>query len=160
MPKKQLIDKSYMDQAKAAASLSKDPYIKAGCVILSSDGRKLATGRNGFAAGMKETDDLWSKETKQEYVIHAELNALLNCPFDIEGSTLYCTYQPCHRCLQYILNSGVRSVVFEVPKPHTEYPEIWLEAAKLFDSIYQIDKEGKPLEGILIGNKKHYFKTY
>jgi deoxycytidylate deaminase len=139
-----------MDAAIAVSQLSKDPKRKVGCIIVSADGKKFSHGYNGFASGMKETPDRWKKPQKNEYVIHAELNAVVNCPFDTAGATLYCTYQPCNSCIQLILNSGISKVVFEHPNTKKEKYDVWLEASRCLDDVYRI----KPGSDI-----KHYTVT-
>ena len=77
-------------------NLSKDPRTKVGAVIVTEDTRQVSIGYNGFPKKLAEHPERWEKPLKYEYVIHAELNAIMNCPFDTKGCTLYCTHQPCH----------------------------------------------------------------
>jgi dCMP deaminase len=50
--------------------------------------------------------------------IHAEANAIAWAARDgirVEGSTLYVTHQPCINCAKFIINSGIRMVIFNEP---------------------------------------------
>jgi dCMP deaminase len=94
-----------------ALNLSKDPSTKVGAVIVSLDGRKVSTGYNGYPRGADDST-MGDRALKYPRVIHAEANAIINCPFDTEGSTMYCSLCPCSRCLALIINAGIRRVVF------------------------------------------------
>lgn len=142
--KQHKFNRVFMDMAEAASRMSKDPTTKVGCVIVAPDNKKFSMGYNGFARGMEEDEERWQRPRKYEYVIHAELNALLNCPFDTAGTSLYCTHQPCHRCMQHILNSGVSRVFFNKPYENLEHKDIWAEAASLFEEVAFIGVDGKP----------------
>ena len=113
MPTQLQTDKTMLEMAKAISKLSKDPRTKVGAILLSKDGKKLSMGYNGFPQGMDEPKELWKRHKKHSYVVHAEINAIVNCDFEKEGATLYCTLQPCNSCLGAIINSGVKRIVFE-----------------------------------------------
>ena len=108
--------------------LSKDPRTKVGCVIVSPDERKLSGGYNGFARGMPETSSLWQPPEKYDRVIHAELNAILNCPFDTSGCACFCTHQPCHVCVQHLINARVSHLFYCHPYLNQKRQDIFDEA--------------------------------
>ena len=122
-------------------NLSKDPRTKVGAVIVSEDTRQVSIGYNGFPRHLNEAPERWEKPLKYEYVIHAELNAIMNCPFDTKGCTLYCTHQPCHRCLEHLVNAGIKRVVYNRIYRSLTHKEIWSEVALLFEEVIQIDDE-------------------
>ena len=68
----------------------------------------------------------------------AELNAIINCPFDTIGCTLYCTHQPCHRCLEMVAQAGISRIVYINKYANLEHQDIWDEHAKLFDEVIQL----------------------
>jgi dCMP deaminase len=105
-------DVHYLSLAIVTAALSKDPRTKVGAVVVSADGRSLSTGYNGFPIGVAESDAHWEAPAKYDRVIHAEVNAVLNAPFDTAGSTCYCTLSPCHECLGVLINARVARVVW------------------------------------------------
>lgn len=133
MPPQFIIDLTHLQMAETISQMSKDPNTKVGVVILSSDKHQISTGYNGFVSGIDETYEKWKCPIKYEYVIHAELNALLFCPFDKKDSTLYSTHQPCHKCLQYIIQTGIKRIVYIQPYKNLEYPEIWNEHSKFIE---------------------------
>lgn len=92
--------------------MSKDPRTKVGAAILSSDGRQVSLGYNGLPVGYPDTPENWTAPLKYEIVVHAEMNAILNAPFDTAGATLYCALKPCHRCLMHAINARIKRVVW------------------------------------------------
>lgn len=129
MPSQMKLDSAFMTMAYTIASLSKDPSRKVGAVLVSADGRKFSVGYNGFPIGVDESPEKWERPMKYEYVQHAELNAITNCPWDITGSTLFVTLQPCHRCLGSIINAGVARVVYAEKYERSEilHKQVWLD---------------------------------
>jgi dCMP deaminase len=116
-----------------AISRSKDPRTKVGAVVMTSDTRHISVGYNGFPAGVVENNELWSPDFKYEYVVHAEINALLNCPFDTQGAILYCTHKPCLECLKACINARINRIVY-IERPNWEVKET--EAYKACKKIY------------------------
>jgi len=98
-----------------ALNLSKDPETKVGAVITSPDTRQLSVGYNGFPVGVDEAPERWERPEKYNWVIHAEINAIMNCPFDTKGSHLFCTHQPCCDCLGAIINARIETVTYCLP---------------------------------------------
>ena len=48
-------------------------------------------------------------------MIHAEENAILaynGSNQDIEGSSIYITGSPCHKCLRMIIQKGIKRIVY------------------------------------------------
>jgi len=125
--------------ATAAVSLSKDPTTKVGAVVATPDQRQFSLGYNGFPVGMAETPQRWERPAKYSRVVHAEINSILNCPFDTKGCTMYCTITPCTQCLHMMRNARIERVVFL--RAHraveTKDMELWKEAASLFPGTVQ-----------------------
>ena len=76
-------DEYFMGVALLAARRSKDPSTQVGACIVDDDNRILSTGYNGFPYGCSDEEYPWAREgdsndTKYPYVVHAELNAILN----------------------------------------------------------------------------------
>lgn len=105
-------DCRFIRLAQIVASWSKDPSTQVGCVIVDQQRRIVGTGYNGFARGVKDTKERYiAKELKYEFVVHAEVNAILNAVKSVEGCTLYCTFAPCPRCASVIIQSGIKKVI-------------------------------------------------
>lgn len=135
MPNQNEWDEHWLRVADDFARLSKDPNTKVGAVLVTPDNRQSAGGYNGFARGVKEDEVKWARPTKYEYVIHAEMNALINCPFDTYGCTCYTPISPCHRCIIHLWNAGITRLVFREMYDRMCHIEIWREHAALFDEV-------------------------
>jgi len=95
-----------------AINLSKDPKTQVGAVIVAPGNRQISVEYNGMPAGLEETEEKWQRPTKYPYLIHAELNAVINCPFDTRGCTIYITHKPCHACMGHLRNAGIKRIVY------------------------------------------------
>ena len=74
-------DEYFMGIALLAAKRSKDPSTQVGACIVDQNNVILTTGYNGFPKGCSDDEFPWDREgevTKYPYVVHAELNAILN----------------------------------------------------------------------------------
>lgn len=110
-------DTYYLGLARQAASRSKDPRTQVGAVIVSSKGRVLSLGYNGFPEGVPESEQRWTPEHKHDFVIHAELNAIANAASNgvaTEGAILYVTLKPCLECAKAILAAGITHVFYDL----------------------------------------------
>ena len=109
-------DEYFMGIAMLAARRSKDPNTQVGACIVSQDNIILSTGYNGMPKGCSDDEYPWEREgidTKYPYVVHAELNAILNAPGrDLHGSRLYVALFPCNECAKAIIQSGVKEVLY------------------------------------------------
>lgn len=124
-----------------ALNLSKDPVTQVGALISSPDTRQISLAYNGFPAGLPESKELWQRPAKYARVTHAEVNCVLNCPFDSKGCTLYCTHKPCHRCLCYIVNAGIKRIVYNEDYINEQDLAVWNEVAMLFREVKQIQDD-------------------
>ena len=115
-------DEYFMGIAMLAARRSKDPNTQVGACIVSPENIIISTGYNGMPKGC--SDDLypWAREgeqTKYPYVVHAELNAILNANGrDLRGSRLYVALFPCNECAKAIIQSGIREIIYLSDKYH------------------------------------------
>ena len=111
-------DEYFMGVAMLAARRSKDPSTQVGACIVSEDNIIISTGYNGMPKGCSDDEFPWERtgaenETKYPYVVHAELNAILNANGrDLRGSRLYVALFPCNECAKAIIQSGVKEVVY------------------------------------------------
>lgn len=117
-------DEYFMGVALLAAQRSKDPSTQVGACIVDSSKRILSTGYNGFPHGCSDDDFPWNRddskgETKYQFVVHAELNAILNASGkNLNGSTVYVALFPCNECAKAIIQSGITEVVYLSDKYH------------------------------------------
>ena len=109
-------DEYFMGVALLAAKRSKDPNTQVGACIVDENNIILSTGYNGFPYGCSDDIYSWEREgedTKYHYVVHAELNAILNARGkDLHGARLYVDLFPCNECAKAIIQSGIGEVVY------------------------------------------------
>ena len=120
-------DEYFMGIAMLAARRSKDPNTQVGACIVSPDNIIISTGYNGMPKGCSDDEFPWGREgaeTKYPYVVHAELNAILNANGrDLRGSRLYVALFPCNECAKAIIQSGVKEVLYLSDK-YAETPSV------------------------------------
>ncbi len=109
-------DEYFMGVAMLAALRSKDPSTQVGACIVSQDNIIISTGYNGMPKGCSDDEFPWDRtgeETKYPYVVHAELNAILNANGrNLHGSRLYVALFPCNECAKAIIQSGIREIFY------------------------------------------------
>lgn len=127
--------------AVQVASWSKDPSSKVGALI-TKDNKIISQGYNGFPAEITSiAEHEVDRETKYQYVVHAETNALINAERSIKGCTLYVYGLPiCNSCASMMIRAGIKRVVvpyFDLLKIDVNRKEFWWNIAqtsyKMFD---------------------------
>ena len=104
----------FLDLAMLVSTWSKDPSTCVGAVIVDSKRRVVGMGYNGFPRGVKDHRSRYNeRETKYQFVVHAELNAILNTlnQRELHGADLYCTMFPCNECAKAIIQVGIVRVL-------------------------------------------------
>ena len=109
-------DEYFMGVALLAAKRSKDPSTQVGACIVDENNVILTTGYNGFPVGCSDDEFPWDREgevTKYPFVVHAELNAILNASGkSLKGARLYVALFPCNECAKAIIQSGIKEIVY------------------------------------------------
>lgn len=111
-------DQYFMGVALLAAMRSKDPNTQVGACIVDGANHILSTGYNGFPNGCSDDDFPWGREgamleSKYPFVVHAELNAILNARGkDLTGSRIYVALFPCNECAKAIIQAGISEVIY------------------------------------------------
>ena len=109
-------DEYFMGVAMLAARRSKDPSTQVGACIVSPENIIISTGYNGMPKGCSDDEFPWDREgveTKYPFVVHAELNAILNANGrNLQGSRIYVALFPCNECAKAIIQSGIKEVVY------------------------------------------------
>lgn len=136
-------DQYFMDIARLVSSRSTCLRRQVGAVLVR-DRQIISTGYNGAPSGirhcaeagcLRETLNVPSGERHEICRgIHAEQNAVVQAALhgvSTQGSTLYCTHQPCSFCSKMIINAGVCHVVFQGDYPDGLSRELLAEAEVL-----------------------------
>ncbi len=115
-------DEYFMGLAHLSALRSKDPSTQVGAAIVDENKRVVSVGYNGFPKGCSDDEFPWEREGKSmlemkyAFVVHAELNAILNSARPVRGCTLYVSLFPCNECAKAIIQSGIKRIVYESDK--------------------------------------------
>ena len=114
-------DEYFMGLAHLSALRSKDPNTRVGAAIVDENHRVVSVGYNGFPKGCDDDVFPWEREgetldTKYAFVVHAELNAILNSKWPVQGCTIYVSLFPCNECAKAIIQSGIKRIVYESDK--------------------------------------------
>lgn len=119
-------DQYFMGIAHLSSYRSKDPSTQVGACIVNANKRIVGIGYNGLPKGCEDDVFPWEREgefldTKYPYVVHAELNAILNSTRRLDGCTIYVSLFPCNECAKAIIQSGIKELVYEDDKyAHTD----------------------------------------
>ncbi len=115
-------DEYFMGVSLLSGMRSKDPNTQVGACIVSEDNKILSMGYNGFPLGCSDEEFPWEREGEPEeikyaYVTHSELNAILNYRGgSLQGAKLYVSLFPCNECAKAIIQSGIRTVIYDDDK--------------------------------------------
>ncbi|WGI36535.1 deoxycytidylate deaminase [Mesomycoplasma lagogenitalium] len=132
-------DQYFMALTKLSALRSKDPNTQVGACIINNRKRVIGLGYNGMPSG-NDLDFPWDreaespKETKYAYVVHAEINAILNSITSLENATLYTSLFPCSNCAKTIVQSGIKEIVYFQDIYH-DTEDAWI-ARKIFKDSF------------------------
>ncbi len=118
-------DRYFMDIAEMVATRSTCLRRSVGAIAVNNR-RILATGYNGTPKGLRHCSEVGC--IRQELNIpsgqrhelcrglHAEQNCIIQAAVhgvQLEGSTIYCTFQPCVVCAKMLINAGIVEIVYE-----------------------------------------------
>ena len=129
----------YIDLAKEISTWSKDPSRKIGAVAIGDKGQVLSQGYNGFPRGIFDYESRYeNRETKYQYVVHAEMNCIYNATYNgvsLADSSLYVWGLPaCSECAKGIIQVGIKKVYWSTD---VEVPDTWKQSLKLSESMFK-----------------------
>ena len=135
----------FMGVAILASKRSKDPNTQVGACIVDENNIILSTGYNGFPYGCSDDEFPWDRsgeDTKYKYVVHAELNAILNARGkNLNNARIYVDLFPCNECAKAIIQCGIKEVIYDSDKyadtPATIASKRMMEAAGVKYRQYQ-----------------------
>jgi len=105
-------DEIWMGFAHSIARRSYDPRHQVGAVVVTKENTQvLAVGYNGnYTGGPNEAE---SEVPGESGMIHAEINALLKCDYNILAEKImYVTLSPCRMCAKAMVNGGISEVIY------------------------------------------------
>ena len=166
--------KTYLEMASTVSKLSKDGRTKVGAVIVDVEGKMVSVGYNGPPKGITDHmidfsgDEFYTslgrdyetlgvkkgkfKTQKNDYMIHAELNAILNTDDNrrLKNASCYITHYPCNNCANTLVQVGIKEVHVLDNKTNSiqDYirKSLWtLENGHI--SIYIYDSKGNRISG-------------
>ena len=111
-------DDYFMSVALLSGKRSKDPSTQVGACIVNKSNIIESIGYNGFPKGCSDDEFPWERDgnvldTKYLYVVHAELNAILNARGrNLSDCIIYVALFPCNECAKAIIQSGISEVVY------------------------------------------------
>ena len=133
-------DTYFMSIALITSFRSKDSKTQTGSCIVSDKNIILGVGYNGLPKGLDDNDKrFWGDRddndtinSKHSYVIHSEVNAILNSSQNLENSKIYVTSFPCSNCSKFIIQSGIKQIIY-LNKKESSNPsvDLMLKEAKI-----------------------------
>ena len=108
-------DEYYMGIAILTSLMSEDPSTQVGVCLVGDNQKFISVGYNKVPDQFpSELVDWNTKEAKYTHIIHAEINAILNCinSYDLNGASIYVTIFPCEECSKIIAQCGIKSVIY------------------------------------------------
>lgn len=116
-----------------------------GCVLVDRHRHVLATGYNGVAKGMPHcrdgdcpcegADAASGTRLEDCEAIHAEQNALLQCPDPFSIRTVYCSVSPCPTCAKELLNTSATRLVYGAGYPDDKGLRLWERAGRTTQEV-------------------------
>lgn len=110
-------DIRFIELAKHISGWSKDPSTKVGAVIVDQNNVVCGMGYNGFPRGVKDNTDRYdNREIKYQFIVHAELNAILNSNKPLNGCSIYVwptimIPAVCPECCKSVIQAGIKEVI-------------------------------------------------
>lgn len=148
-------DDYFMGVAILSSYRSKDPSTKVGaCIVNPNTKRVISMGYNGMPNGCSDSDFPWTKtsdnesETKYPYVVHAELNAILNAKTSVDGCYMYVTLSPCPECTKAIIQSGIKKIIYK--NEYKKDSEMNKASKKMIQYTGIISEQYKPIGKLIV----------
>ena len=142
----------FMGLAHLSGLRSKDPNTQVGAVIVDENNRVVSIGYNGFPSGVSDDEFPWGREggvldTKYAFVVHAELNAILNSQRSVRGCSLYVSLFPCNECAKAIIQAGIKTIVYDCDK-YANTPSV-IASKRMLDAAgvryYKYNRTGRKI---------------
>ena len=127
---------TYLEIAHTIAKRSTCARRNVGAVLADKHNRILATGHNGVPSGTTHCKDeacpgaefRSGEGLNQCQAIHAEVNALLNCPDAFKVHNVFLTVSPCSECIKILMNTSAMNIVFTEEYVHEGIRDTWIKS--------------------------------
>jgi dCMP deaminase len=107
----------FIEMASSAAKRSTCERLQVGCLIAFKN-RPITMGYNGPLPEESHCQGNCNVELPCTRAVHAEANAIYFAAREgiiLKEATIYCTHQPCLKCAEAIIQSGIETVVYVEP---------------------------------------------
>ena len=130
-------DERFLDLCQHVSLWSKDPSTRVGAVIVDSERRIVGMGYNGFPRGVHDDALRYNnKAQKNNLVVHAEANAILNAVSSVKGCTVYVwPLFTCNECAKLVIQSGIKRVV-SIKRRNSPYSS-WTSSQEIAQQMYK-----------------------
>ena len=105
-------DDYFMALAMTVTTRSLDQNTKHACLLVDDKHRIISLGYNGPPKKAVDENVPTEGVAKYPWFIHAEPNSIFNAKTCLEGATAYITGRPCGPCFSFLLQVGVKRVVY------------------------------------------------
>lgn len=131
------LNKHYLQLAFKVAQQSNDPSSRMGAIIVTPNlYLEAGRGHNGFPPGIKEDDRMRDRAIKYEYVVHAEMRAIINAKrLNLSKCIIFVTDIPCCRCAAHIIEAGIKKVV--TTNAVTDYQRRWADSVQRTRNLFE-----------------------
>lgn len=125
------LDQYFIEMAFLVAKRSPCLRKQVGCVLVDNRGNVLSTGYNGPPRGWEHCTACKRRGISPQVdyqncsAVHAEQNAIAQCPDISKISTCIVTHFPCPACLRLIHNTSCNLILFRQEEPNTDCKIIW-----------------------------------
>jgi len=108
----------FMGISLLSAMRSKDPNTQVGACLVDENNKIVGIGYNGFPIGCSDDELPWCNtaaspnDTKYPYVVHAEVNAILNSNKVLKNAKIFVALFPCNECTKVIIQSGIKEIIY------------------------------------------------
>lgn len=124
----------FFGKAEETAKASPDPKRRVGCVLVNPKGEIVGTGYNNMPWRVADRAAKLKGPSKNDYMVHAELSALMIAGPKSLGCAAYVTSPPCYHCALHLMAGGVVEVHhIGAHDPNSKWAEDWARAEKLYD---------------------------
>jgi dCMP deaminase len=105
-------DQYFINLCEVVKTRSLDPHTQVGAVIVDDHHRIVSTGYNSYPAGCDETKMPYTRPEKYPFMVHADINSIVNAQRSVEGCTMYLPFLPCPDCMKAICAGKIKEIKY------------------------------------------------